>query len=269
MHRATIRTIGALLTLIAALTIPAASAHAAAAPTKHALLYGDSITWESTSWTQYTFTTHKTWTLAIRATVGYAVCDMLPQLPADLATYQPTVVALEAVGNSNRPCMVDPATGTAPAMDSPAYLAHYRADLAQFMSEVTATGAKMVFLNGPPVVNPTVPEWTQAVTDINAIAKTLAANYHGVSISNAPRNSVSKSGKFTQYKPCLPYETVDLGCVNKQIAVRTIAPTPDQGLHLCPTGLTFSGCTSYSSGERRWGVAAAHAMLAPPKPIVP
>jgi hypothetical protein len=133
---------------------------------------------------------------------------------------------------------------------------------------VSATGAKMVFVDDPPFA------WAPrdaAVGQIIEIATELAGEYHGVSIVKTARNALSKSGKYTAYKPCLTIETAAMGCSNGLIAVRTTSGI-QTGLHLCPPGLpaTFPWyCPVYSSGEYRFGRAIAAAAAHPPKPIAP
>lgn len=255
---------------IAALLATATPAHATA--TRHELLvYGDSLTWESTAQITAQFATRPGWTVVVHSFPGTAPCDWLGWLASDLATYQPTIVAVETAGNATRPCMAD-ANGNAQAQDSPGFLADYQADLAQFMQTVTATGAKFLYVNAPPMASPYTLVWNQSIIDVNTIAASLAGQYHGVSITNGPRVAVSTpAGKFVAYKPCLPTETAAQGCVAKKIAMRTLAGL-QAGIHFCPSGLSgypFYACSTYSSGEFRWARALRIAAMRPPAPVLP
>src|SRR5690349_25003993 len=83
------------------------SASAAVVKPKVALVYGDSIAFES-SWAMSQRFAEKTgWTYQPHMYPGFAACDFLGWLPADLAAYHPTVVAIETAGNFTRPCMLD------------------------------------------------------------------------------------------------------------------------------------------------------------------
>ena len=120
-------------------------------------------------------------------------------------------------------------------MGSDAYFAQYRSDLNSIFSDVTATGAKMVFVEDPPFLDPTR---DAAVAQIITIATQLAGNYHGVSIVTSARSGLSKSGKYAAYKSCLKTETAAMGCSAGKIAIRTVSGDPNQiGLHLCPGGI--------------------------------
>ena len=139
-----------------------------------------------------------------------------------------------------------------------AYYNKYQSDLNTFFAESTAAGAKVVFIEGPPMLNAT---WNSAVSQIEQIAANLATKYTGVSISTGPRLAVSNNGVYTSYLPCLSSETAADGCVNGQIAVRTITGI-QTGVHFCPVGLTPRKCATYSSGEVRFGEAIAKTVLA-------
>ncbi len=223
-----------------------AGAHATAAdavPARRALIYGDSIMWESSGQAVQHL---RTWGVLNAAYPGYAPCDWLPRVASDLATFRPTVVAVETVGNL--------CAGT--VRDTPAYYAQYTADLTTITQEVSATGAHLVFIAGPPIADPT---WDQAVTNIIAIETQLATQYPNVTVDDSARNAVSNQGIYTGYLPCQTGDTRARGCTNHLIAVRTVTG-PQTGLHLCPPGLAMTfpfACPVYSSGERRFGTAVA------------
>ena len=259
--------VAVLLTAVWALAMPGVAA--ATVTPKTALTYGDSITWESNWETVHQFAGKTGWTFHLHAYPGTAVCDWLPWLADDLATFAPSVVGIETAGNWFRPCMID-ANGNLPALGSPAFLAKYQANLATFFATVTATGAKVVFIQSPPMLDSTR---NAAITRLNVIARSLAANYHGVSIATGPRNAVSASGKYVAVKPCLTIELTNPSCGQAGpglIDIRTIVGI-QTGLHFCPDGLQAGypyPCDVYSSGEYRFGRALANTLVAPPPPIL-
>ncbi|MEO6468310.1 MAG: hypothetical protein ABIP21_04355 [Acidimicrobiia bacterium] len=243
----------------AAGTAPAAGAVVA----KNALIYGDSLTYESRFQLADRFALRAGWTQHTHGVAQTAPCDWLQSMPADLASYQPSVVGVLTAGNTGgTACMTAP-TG------SVEYYAQYRADLASLFAMVTATGAKLVFFNAPPFVNA---DRNATAKQINAIALDLAYQYRGVSIAGTVRTALSNSGAYTQTKPCIPTETAAMGCTGGRITIRTLPGFTDYGLHLCPTGLpagTFGICSTYSSGEYRFARAMTNSLASPPKPKLP
>lgn len=237
----------------------------AATVTNRAVIFGDSIFYESRAIVVAKFVPKKTWSLTTHAYPGVSLCDWLTTLQSDLVTIHPTVVVLETQGNTFTECMKDQ-NGNLPSYGSQAWLDKYRADLNTFVSAVSATGAKTVLVN--PLPSSTTPENNSVNSLINLI-KEVAGSYSKVSITSGPRNAVSKSGKFTWTKPCLASETVAMGCnAVGQIAVRN----PD-GLHLCPVDRSqynfLNGCPTYSSGAARYASSLTSATVNPPAPLVP
>ena len=134
-----------------------------------AVLFGDSLTWESNWKLQEAFGRQVGWTAYEHSFPGTALCDWLGWIPQDLATYHPTVVAIETAGNYTRPCMLD-SNGQQVGQGSAAFYAKYRADLNTAFAEITATGAKVVFVVAPPMLDPT---WNSAVIGLQTIAKQI------------------------------------------------------------------------------------------------
>ena len=237
---------------------------AGATTPKTALIVGDSLTYESRFQLATRFSTRAGWTQHTRSVIGSAPCDWIPYIASDLATYQPSVVGLLTAGNTGglSTCMTAP-NGT------PEFAAQYRADLATIFQMVTATGARVVFFSAPPFTN--VARNADAKT-ITTIATQLAYQYHGVSIAGSVRTALSINGLYTDTKLCLTTETLEPGCVNGRIAIRTLPGFVDSGLHLCPTGLPagiFGICPTYSSGEYRFARAMANSLITPPPPKLP
>ena len=262
------------LVAMGSLAVAPGAAHADPVP-KSALIYGDSLTFESQWQVRNQFATKTGWVPHQHEFPGFALCDFLAWLPDDLATYHPSVVAVETAGNYTRPCMTD-ANGNRLDPNGAAYLARYRADIHAFFRTVTDTGATVVWITAPPMLDAA---WNARIIKLAAIAKEVAASYPGVSVSNVARNAVSKSGAYTATRSCLSTEQAAQGCGLPGpglIAVRTVSGT-QTGVHFCPAGLDLSypylclptNGTSYSSGEYRWGVAVANTIVAPPAPVLP
>lgn len=244
--------------LIAAL--PASGAGATITP-KTALIFGDSLTYESRYQIASRFATRAGWTQNTHSIIGSAPCDWIPALATDLALYHPSVVGLLTAGNTLglNSCMTA-AGGT------PEFFAQYRADLATIFQMVTATGARVVFFASPPFANATR---NADAIQITKIATELAYQYHGVSIALSVRTALSASGKYTDTKPCLATEPATVGCNAGRIAIRTLPGFSDSGLHLCPAGLpagTFGICSTYSSGEYRFARSMVANLVSPPPP---
>lgn len=257
---------GRLWALVVVVVVCCAAVPAGATtPPKVALIYGDSLVWESQS-----VILSATHSRHVNATYlggpGQAPCDWLATLDADLAAFKPAVVALSTAGNSMFACMTD-ANGVPWVMGSDGFYARYRADLDSFFAKVTASGARMVFVADPPMADPVR---NAAVSGVIAIAAQLAGQYHGVSIATKVRTALSVKGLYVAQMKCARNETAAMGCANGLIAVRTITGAADQiGLHLCPEALSFPApCVSYSSGEKRFGTALATATTNPPAPVL-
>lgn len=239
----------------------------AAVTAKTALVYGDSLMWESRFAVANQFAVKTGWTVWTHTFPATAPCDWLTWLPADLAAYRPSVVSLSTAGNSWSTCMRD-TNGVRLPTGSPEYYARYAADLDAMFAMITATGAKVVFITAPPMLDPVR---HAAIIEIARLATVAAARYPRVSISGTPRAAVAKNGAYTATKPCLATETLSMGCINGIITIRTVTGS-DTGLHFCPTGLTGPypwPCAVYSSGAYRFGKAVANVTASPPKPVAP
>lgn len=252
--------------LVVAGVAPAAHAAVSQPPGK-ALVYGDSLTFESRGAIGNEIALHPGWTVTVHAYPGFAPCDMIPWLDSDLATYQPTVFAIETAGNFTRPCMVD-ANGVQLVAGSPGYYAKLNADLSTIFQRVTAYGAQVVFIKAPPMLDAA---WNTRILKVSANTTKLAKTMHRVSVSGAPRAAIATKNKFTSYKPCLAEETAAMGCSDGQIAIRTLSGL-QAGIHFCPDGLLGPpayACDMYASGETRFGRALAKVLVKPPKPLLP
>jgi hypothetical protein len=254
-----------------------ASLHLAGATVtpRSALIYGDSLTFESRSWVTQQFATKPGWVQHQHEFPGFALCDFQAWLPADLAAYHPSVVAVETAGNYTRPCMTD-ANGNQLVPDTDAFYAKYRADIHAFFKTATDSGATVVWMTAPPMLDAA---WNARIIQLTTIAKQVAASYPGVSVSTTPRNAVSNAGTYTATKPCGRTETAAQGCGLPGaglIWIRTVTGT-QTGVHFCPAGLDAvyphlclpTNGTTYSSGEYRWGGGVASTVVKPPAAVLP
>lgn len=254
--------------LLAVTFATAASTPTAASPNpKTALVYGDSLMFESRFQIASFLGAKPGWTLWTHTWPGSAPCEWLEWIDNDLAAYRPSVFVIETAANRTAPCLGDSNGGVVPPPNSAAYYDKYRADLATFFEKVTNAGAKVVFVKAPPFTDSVR---NTGAKQIGVIATELAAGYPGVSISAAARNAVSASGKYVSHKNCLANETAEMGCSAGKIAVRTLSGQ-QAGLHLCPDGLAdtypFACRSDYASGEVRWGKSVATVIVKPPPPV--
>jgi hypothetical protein len=206
------------------------------------LVYGDSLTWESAAYVRARLGSD----VAVHSFPATAPCLWDTWLPQDLATYHPTVVAIISAGNA---C-------PGQTIGSLAYYFEYENDLNTFFSTVTSTGAKVVFFEAPPMLDP---DREIAVSELPDFVQALATNYPGVTVSTDVFNALSSNGGYASTLPCLPSEGLAEGCVRHSITVRTTDGT-QSGLHLCPGGLPSAFpwyCPTYSSGEFRFAKAVA------------
>ncbi len=241
-------------------------AQAVAIPTPaHAEFFGDSIMYESYWHMVSQFSKKKGWTYHVSAYPGYALCDWLSAIDAKLAT-KPSVLVIESQGNSVTSCMKD-ANGINYPYGSAGWLNKYKTDFNHVFASANANGVKVLVVYPLPFAAPSLTTYSSQLT---TMIKTEAAKYHNISVTAAPRNAVTSSGKFIWEKSCLATETTAMGCnaVTRKITVRA----PD-GIHLCPTATGsynfMNGCPQYSSGEYRYAKALVAATVSPPAPLLP
>jgi hypothetical protein len=246
VKRSALAVLGLVVALCFVVSAPkTASAQSPATVPGTALVYGDSLTWESSDKIQDANSA-----VIVRSYPTTAPCQWDTWLPADLALYHPTVVGIVSAGN----------TCGSEIMGSSEYYTDYWNSLKIMFADATAAGARVVFFISPPMLDPVR---QTAVNWIYLIAEVLAAQYPGVSISNAVSTALATIyGTYASTLPCLSTEGAAKGCVNGQIDVRTVVG-PQTGLHLCADGLTATypwPCATYSSGELRFGRAVAHGL---------
>ncbi|HUY22483.1 MAG TPA: hypothetical protein VMV22_09075 [Acidimicrobiales bacterium] len=244
-RRVTLATCAVVLLLTAAAPVAMAAPH----KPKTAVLYGDSLLWETTKALMKDIRKDVGWRVVVRAVPATAPCDWLPQLQRDIARFRPTLVGLESAGASWTRCMIDPATGGHYIDTTPAWVDKYTYDLDAFFRTVTGSGVRMMFIAPPPTAL-----FTAVSDDLVAIADVESAKFPGASVARAPALAVTVGGKFTWTLPCMGDEGTRKGCESGRIAVRN-----SDGLHFCPRPWGRNVCPGYSSGEMRFaaGIAAS------------
>lgn len=177
-----------------------------------------------------------------------APCDWLsdptPNFYSAMAAVHPAVVLIETAGNDVTRCMR--VHGALPAIGSSAYLLRYESALATVVAVSRRAGARVILLAAPPLLEPHLGAALAAIDE-------WAARTEHVEDALAPRRSVSLHDGFALKLRCLPTEAAQQGCVDGEIAVRTVDDY--YHLHFCPRvrDLTFFfTCAVYSSGETRW-----------------
>jgi hypothetical protein len=242
-----------MLVIIAALLVAPGHSRAATTKTKTALLLGDSLTTET--WPD--FITPRGWRLAEYAYPGFAPCDWLRGVGDNFyrqMAKHPSAVLIETAGNDFTNCMK--VNGVLPAVGSTAYVQRYESALATVFHVAARDKATVILLTPPPLLEP----------HLGAVLNELMAWAHydqHVDVAFATRLALSAAGNFALYLPCQKGEGAAQGCVNGQIAVRTVDAT--YHLHFCPytkdLTIVFT-CAAYSSGQERWAAAAMQLLKA-------
>jgi hypothetical protein len=220
-------------------------------PTRTAILYGDSLTFEIRQRVVFDAALAGIH-LEVSAFGGLALCDRLPDMRADLARLHPQVVVLEFAGNSFTPCMRD-RNGALLQIGTPAYQARWRADLTTAIRLANAAGARLVWASVP--VSAT-PAGAANVRWLQTMARSVVAGNPLAQVAPTG-DAVLDHGVFAPRLPCLPDEGLPQGCTGGRIAVRA----PD-GTHFCPIDPrairgVVGDCPVYSSGARRFAAAVA------------
>ena len=185
----------------------------------------------------------------VRAFPGTAVCDWLPNMPADAAAFHPTAVVIEFSGDDYTPCM------TGDPIGSPQYYAKYQAETQAAIDLFRADGAE-VYLVGLPYNESS--SLNMNVANLNQLYAALAAANTGVDYVDAGQ-AVMAYGAFTWTLPCLSGEP----CTGP--AGTNVVRAPD-GVHFCPTATVtvvdyFAECSVYSSGAFRFAAAMLSRVL--------
>jgi hypothetical protein len=186
------------------------------------LVYGDSLSEQSAPYLA------QSGTVGSRYFGGTAPCNWVAGLPNDRASFTPTKVLVQFIGNLPA-CMAgrgDPKTA-------------YEQDLTKIVNFWKAQNVPVVMIISPP--NP-----TDSLAWARQAEQDVAANLN-IPVNDAGQ-SVLAAGQFTFFLPCQAFETPALGCGAEQpgqIRVRNA-----DGIHFATAG--------YSSGAERFATAESH-----------
>lgn len=241
-------TLGALtgLSCLAAGGMVPALAGDAASPADsvpQVLVFGDSLTVQSTPYITADLTDAKQARVQVVAQGGTAPCDWLSQMLRDAARKQPVAaVLLEFSGNVS--CMGSPAA-------TAGYFRAYRQQITRVTAAYTRRGAH-VFIIGAPLSLGYALQKDSHWGDLNRIYSQIAATSPNTTFVNAG-TAVTPNDQFTWTLPCRPHEPT---CgFDGQVVVREW-----DGVHFCPQQpASGARCIDYSSGASRY----AQAMTAP------
>ena len=190
---------------------------------------------------------------------GFAVCDVLPSITTDAANPNVDVAVLQFTGDTSTPCM-------SAATTDPARTAAYGADLADALDTLTADPGRTVIVLSSPVRwsaslgvdEPAQLAFNQALADIVTTWQTAHAGSTQATFIDAAA-AVTTVGAYAWDLPCLPGETVTMGC---RFIADTIAVRSPDGRGFCPIAPQLTCPPVYSPGARRYLDTFADQVLA-------
>jgi hypothetical protein len=191
-------------------------------------IFGDSLTFSAEPYLQRLADADRR-PIIVRAQIGYALCDWIPEAEALLRQRKVAVLVLTFAGNNQTSCMH--------GLQGSALAARYERDARRLVRFSQVRGIPVV-LAGPPAMN--APRWTEDAALINERFRAIAHDAPGVHYV-ATGKSLSPHG-FTLTLPCLPEETPADGCENGKIVVRA-----SDGVHF-----DMPRPDGYSSGSSRF-----------------
>ena len=239
----------AIALLTAALLAPMRAAHAQTGPPPRVLVYGDSLTWESTAVIERAIEAQLPgWDAIVRSFPGTAVCDELARMRAD-GNLNAGVVVLEFVAVPFSACMRGRDSLTAHTADTETALALWE-----------SRGVPVVLVGAPRSVG----EPREQIA-ANAINQYLAGRDGQTFVDAGVLMRDPWTGTYIARLPCLAGETAEQGCdPGGLINVRNHTG------HFCEVENT-SPCPIYASGAERFAAAmaaaAARAVGATPAPL--
>ena len=216
------------------------------------ILYGDSLSWESSS--HFAAAIEGQAEFTSRTFGGTAICDWIETMAADLAGKQPGAVVVQFSGNNFTPCTLDE---FGEGLTGSELEDRYRADAESVIALFVNNGTQVIFA-GAPIGR--VGHHVAVVPALNDVYRQLATARKGVFYADAGA-AVLDNGKWTETLPCLPSEPCQASSGLNVNVVRA----PD-GLHFCPDGNdALNGvtdeCPVWSSGAFRFGNAMATSII--------
>ena len=261
---------------IGILALAAAGCIPAPPPPPSIIVYGDSLTSQSSSYIGYFLAQQRPgWNRYFRSYGGTAICDYLDEMNAD-GNLNAKVVVIQFSGNDMSPCMAG-----SPA-ESAAWFARYRTDASYAANLWKARGARVLFVGNPrgvcaqpphpldDVYRQVAAQYGMRFTDAPALALTVELQPAEGAPTAPPIDPLTAAASepalvaasqwpcaapavptrvFAFAMPCLSFEDAAHGCVGGSIAVR-------DGTAGAP-GAHFDRHGSYSAGGFRFGVNIA------------
>jgi hypothetical protein len=225
-------------------------------------LWGDSLSWQSTSyWTPLMTAGHHA-TVKARVFGGTALCDWLGDMqselnPANRNGFHPQVVVLQFSGNAFTPCMQN---GGVP-LASDQLVAKYRGDAMTAIGFAQAAHATVYVASSP------IPGFQARLytgqTPLGTMYSQLPSAYPGVVRFIDGANPLEWQGKYTATLPCATNEKCTGQWAN---GTKTVVVRQNDGMHFCPTpvkvvlGVT-DPCPVYSPGAARFAAALADPVI--------
>lgn len=212
-------------------------------------LWGDSLSWEARGPFTASVAAHGHANVRVRVYGGTALCDWLPDIQSQLASFRPQVVVFQFSGNNLTPC-VETASGR--KREGRALANAYRAAVHRVMGMIPS-GVAVYWVAPPPMPSGRGAASALALT---RVYRGLPDRYPRARFVDAGA-AVSDGGRFTRRLPCLAGEPCPPGGPGTPVSVRA----PD-GVHFCPVETSGrragpGGCPVYSFGAHRYGRAMA------------
>ena len=220
------------------------------------ILYGDSLSVESSKYVYAALTRGQGVDFSSRAVSGSAPCDWMDRAVTD-ASESPDAVIIETFGNNVSACQLD-AKGKRASSESLDYWNKYRDDLHR-LAKLFPSSTKVFITAAPAAYN----DRSAHASHKHRMLITMLAAADGldnVKVINAGR-AVELHGQYARVLPCRKNEH----CANRPSFGHTYVRARD-GLHFCPSILhatvaQLEHCPTRASGAWRFGTAQAEPVI--------
>jgi hypothetical protein len=215
------------------------------------VLYGDSLSTESSSYFTEELARISSALVVTKAVPGAAPCDVLDTMRAD-ATLKPAVVVIQYVGNNVTDCT---RTEDGERRTGQDLADRYAADVRAAAELFAGDGTRVVLVGGPDA--PGLPGGAEE--QIAEAYRQIAAEWDGraygrVRYADAAGTVTGPGHGFVERLPCRADEGPGQGCQGGEVIVRG----PDQA-HFCPAEGAYLVCPVPAPGARRFGLEMARA----------
>ena len=221
-------------------------------PTPRVILYGDSLSVESSKYVRAALSRGQAVEFSSRAVSGSAPCDWLDRAVTD-ASEGPDAVIIETFGNNVSACQLDRSGKRAPSETLP-YWNQYRDDLHR-LAQLFPSPTKVFITAAPAAYNDRSAHASHKHRMLIAMLA-AAQGLDNVKVINAGR-AVELHGQYARVLACRRNEH----CSNRPRFGYTYVRARD-GLHFCPailhaTVAELEHCSTRASGAWRFGNAQA------------